>query len=69
MSSESSSVPPPERSLLTQGRSWRLDELAQVFPLPRSAYVRFLMVKDDHARQFYEAEALRGGWSVRQLDR
>jgi predicted nuclease of restriction endonuclease-like (RecB) superfamily len=22
-----------------------------------------------HARQFYEAEALRGGWSVRQLDR
>ena len=25
--------------------------------------------QDDHARQFYEAEALRGGWSVRQLDR
>ena len=24
--------------------------------------------QDDHARQFYEAE-LRGGWSVRQLDR
>ena len=22
-----------------------------------------------HAREFYEAEALRGGWSVRQLDR
>ena len=45
------------------------DELAQVFPLPWSAYVRLLAVKDDHARRFYEAEALRGGWSVRQLDR
>jgi predicted nuclease of restriction endonuclease-like (RecB) superfamily len=26
-------------------------------------------VKNDHARQFYETEALCGGWSVRQLDR
>lgn len=26
-------------------------------------------VRDDSARRFYEAEALRGGWSVRQLDR
>ena len=26
-------------------------------------------MKNEHARQFYEAEALRGGWSVRQLDR
>jgi len=50
-------------------RPWRLDELAQVFTLPWSAYVRLLSVKDEHARQFYEAEALRGGWSVRQLDR
>lgn len=47
----------------------RMDELAQVFTLPWSAYVRLLSVKDDHARQFYETEALRGGWSVRQLDR
>ncbi|WP_241176726.1 PDDEXK nuclease domain-containing protein [Citrobacter portucalensis] len=69
VSSESSPVPSLGRSLLPQGRLWRLDELAQVFPLPWSAYVRLLMVKDDHARQFYEAEALRGGWSVRQLDR
>lgn len=27
--------------------------------------VRLLSVKDDHARHFYEVEALRGGWSVR----
>lgn len=44
-------------------------ELTQAFPLPWSAYVRLLSVKDGHARQFYETEALRGGWSVRQLDR
>ena len=42
---------------------------AQAFTLPWSAYVRLLSVKDAHARQFYEVEALRGGWSVRQLDR
>ena len=46
-----------------------LSELAQFFTLPWSAYVRLLAVTDDHARRFYEAEALRGGWSVRQLDR
>ena len=46
-----------------------LAQLAQAFSLPWSAYVRLLSVKDDHARQFYEVEALRGGWSVRQLDR
>jgi len=39
------------------------------FPLPWSHYVRLLSVKDAQARTFYEAEALRGGWSVRQLDR
>jgi predicted nuclease of restriction endonuclease-like (RecB) superfamily len=39
------------------------------FPLPWSHYVRLLSVKDVVARSFYETEALRGGWSVRQLDR
>jgi predicted nuclease of restriction endonuclease-like (RecB) superfamily len=46
-----------------------LPTLAQVFPLPWSAYVRLLSVKDGYARQFYETEALRCGWSVRQLAR
>jgi len=41
-----------------------LSELAQVFTLPWSAYVRLLSVKDEHARRFYEAEALRGGSST-----
>jgi len=39
------------------------------FPLPWSHYVRLLSVNNRQARTFYEAEALRGGWSVRQLDR
>ncbi len=45
------------------------DDLLTAFPLPWSAYVRLLSVRDEHARDFYETEALRGGWSVRQLDR
>jgi len=31
--------------------------------------VRLLAVKNKNARAFYEDEALRGGWTVRQLDR
>lgn len=40
-----------------------------MFPAPRSHYVMLLSLKKPEARAFYEAEALRGGWSVRQLDR
>jgi predicted nuclease of restriction endonuclease-like (RecB) superfamily len=43
--------------------------LASRFPLPWSAYVPLLSVKNQDARNFYESEALRAGWSVRQLDR
>lgn len=39
------------------------------FPLSWSHYVRLLGVGSEQARSFYEVEALRGGWSVRQLDR
>ena len=42
---------------------------AQSFPLPWSHYVRLLSVENLDARAFYESEALREGWSVRQLDR
>ena len=44
--------------------------LAEAFPLPWSHYV--LLVRKSRsleALDFYHAEALRGGWSVRQLDR
>jgi len=46
-----------------------LQGIANRFPLPWSAYVQLLSLKNENARRFYETEALRGGWSVRQLDR
>ncbi len=57
-----------ERSQTPSGRFAR-EQIAAALPLPWSAYVRLLSVKNEHARAFYEAEALRGEWSVRQLDR
>lgn len=41
----------------------------ETFPLPWSHYVRLMTVANRTARQFYEEEAIKGGWSVRQLDR
>jgi predicted nuclease of restriction endonuclease-like (RecB) superfamily len=46
-----------------------ISALADHFPLPWTAYVRLLGVRDGKAREFYEAEALRSSWTVRQLDR
>jgi predicted nuclease of restriction endonuclease-like (RecB) superfamily len=45
------------------------DLLVNTFPLSWSAYVQLLSVKSPEARRFYEAEALRNGWTVRQLGR
>jgi predicted nuclease of restriction endonuclease-like (RecB) superfamily len=42
---------------------------AALFPLPWSHYVRLMTVPNPAARRFYEEEAVKGGWSVRQLDR
>lgn len=44
-------------------------EIAEHLPLSWSHYVKLLAVRTDEARKFYESEALRGGWSVRQLGR
>lgn len=52
-----------------QGQPQPVQDLANQFPLPWSAYVRLLSVKRPEARTFYETEALRSGWSVRQLER
>jgi len=46
-----------------------LEQVAAAFPLSWSHYVRILQVRNPYGRDFYESEALRGGWSVRQLDR
>jgi predicted nuclease of restriction endonuclease-like (RecB) superfamily len=43
--------------------------LAAAFPMPWSHYVRLMAVASPEARAFYEAEAVAGGWSVRQLAR
>jgi len=55
-----------ERSLVSQSG---IQDIAARFPLPWSHYVRLLSIDDENARRFYEQEALRGGWSVRQLKR
>jgi predicted nuclease of restriction endonuclease-like (RecB) superfamily len=47
----------------------RLKQLVRYFPLPWSHYVRLMGISSGEARRFYETEALRCGWSVRQLDR
>jgi predicted nuclease of restriction endonuclease-like (RecB) superfamily len=38
-------------------------------PLSWFHYVRLLTVPEAQARNYYESESLRGGWSVRELDR
>jgi hypothetical protein len=43
-------------------------QIITAFPLSWSHYVRLMSVEKPHARIFYEAEAIRGGWSVRQLE-
>ncbi len=47
-----------------------LSDLARAFPLPWSHYVLLISgSRSPEAFVFYQAEALRGGWSVRQLQR
>ncbi len=53
----------------TVSAEFRLQAIADSFPLPWSHYVRLMSVDKSEARSFYESEALRGGWTVRQLDR
>ena len=44
-----------------------LTQLAARFPLPWSHYVLLISARSPEARAFYETEALRGGWTVRQF--
>src|ERR1039458_5202383 len=66
LSGESTSPVDPNN---TEGDSSKVLTVACRFVLPWSAYVRLLSVKNPEARTFYETEALRSGWSIRQLDR
>jgi len=54
----------------TASRISRVETLATAFPLPWSHYILLVgKTRSPEALTFYHAEALRGGWSVRQLDR
>lgn len=58
------------QSPIVQTPSAEFDQrLFSAFPLSWSHYVRLMSVEKPHGRAFYEVEAIRGGWSVRQLDR
>lgn len=59
----------PSGKLPFKSGEFSLDGLAKRFILSWSHYVLLLSVENPQARSFYEVEALRGGWSVRQLDR
>jgi len=51
-------------------RKFDLERLATVFLLSWTHYVHLMRrTRSPDERTFYETEALRGGWSVRQLDR
>jgi len=67
LSTPSIESPPP--ALEAPSEASTLATVAAGFPLPWSAYVRLLSVKNENARCFYETEGRRAGWSVRQLDR
>ena len=54
----------------TLSRISKLNYISSNFPLPWSHYVMLVRrINNEEARKFYETEALRNGWSVRQLDR
>lgn len=55
--------------LQTPSATFETAELFSTFALSWSHYVRLMSIEKLHARVFYESEAIRGGWSVRQLDR
>jgi predicted nuclease of restriction endonuclease-like (RecB) superfamily len=63
---------PSDISQAPSGKSplFALSDLARAFPLPWSHYVLLISrTRSTEAFAFYHAEALRSGWSVRQLDR
>jgi len=59
----------PSGQLNQTGSIETVAALSPVFPLPWSHYIKLLAVRENDARSFYEREALRGGWTVRQLGR
>ena len=71
LSAESVSTPgvASQNSQTVSAESAPIAEPLAVFRLPWSHYVQLMVLDTPEARAFYEEEALRGGWSVRQLRR
>jgi predicted nuclease of restriction endonuclease-like (RecB) superfamily len=68
--SQTMSVKSPANISETASRKFSLDAIAACFPLPWSHYVLLISrSRSPEAMEFYHAAALRGGWSVRTLDR
>lgn len=59
----------PEKVQIASAQSAPVAGELPRFPLPWSHYVRLLAVTNPTARRFYEQEALRGGWTIKQLNR
>jgi len=60
----------PSRNSAVKLASFDLPDLARAFPLPWSHYILLVRrSRSPEAFAFYHTEALRGGWSVRQLQR
>jgi len=64
-------IPQTASAILSARKAQTLSALsgARSFALPWSHYVRLLSVSNASARAFYETEALRDGWTIRQLAR
>jgi predicted nuclease of restriction endonuclease-like (RecB) superfamily len=70
ISADSKILPTPSEISQAQFGNLRLDAIAACFPLPWSHYVLLVSrSRSPEAMEFYHTEALRGGWSVRTLDR
>lgn len=54
-------------TLSIQPNIWEM--LTAIFPLSWSHYCLLMRIDEPFKREFYEAECIRGNWSVRQLDR
>jgi hypothetical protein len=68
--SQAVSVKSPPGISEASSRKFDLDVLAACFPLPWSHYVLLVRrSRSPEAMEFYQTEALRGGWSIRTLDR
>ncbi len=59
----------PVKTLSTRTQLPSMESFNKIFPLSWSHYRLLMRLDESFKREFYEAECIRGNWSVRQLDR